>query len=54
MYWSLRVGSEVLDKDKETFVVFRAEVDRNHLRNNVEETETAFIWCRVFISSSLA
>lgn len=49
VYWSLRIDGEVLDKDKETFVVFRAEVGRNN-----EETEkTVFIWCKVLISSSL-
>lgn len=49
---SLRVGSEVLHKDKEAFVVFRAVMGRNQLRNNGEETEkTVFIWCRVLTSS---
>lgn len=50
MQWLLIVGGEVFGKDKETFVVYRAEVGGNQLRNKVEETETAFIGCRVLIS----
>jgi len=48
--WFLIAGSEVLGKDKETFVIYRAKMGGNHLRNKVEETETAFIWCRVLVS----
>lgn len=42
MQWLLIEGSEVLDKDKETFVAYRAEVGGNQLRNKAEGTELLF------------